>query len=88
VWGINSLRGLNSGIGGINSANLNHILKYQILVNGERLLDGGQSVGHLEKRLMEIDGLWKLKPSSRARRESGTENILPSYEEVGESSGR
>ena len=38
-------------------------------------------VGHLEKRLMEIDGLKKLKPSLREREVRGDAEVLPGYSE-------
>jgi hypothetical protein len=48
-------------------------------VMGEERSTGGENVGHLEKRLLEIDGLKKLKPSLRARRASNVHETLPAY---------
>ena len=45
----------------------------------------GGEVGHLEKRLLEIGGLKKLKPSMREGRGSGqapVQDKLPAYEEA------
>jgi hypothetical protein len=44
--------------------------------------DGGH-VGHLEVRVFEIDGLWRLAPSVRERRrdQRGMDEELPGYEE-------
>lgn len=45
----------------------------------------GGEVGHLEKRLLEIEGLKKLKPSMREGRASSRDSVhdkLPAYEEA------
>lgn len=44
--------------------------------------DDHPRVGHLEKRLMEIEGIKKLKPSLRERRASGQAETLPGYHEI------
>lgn len=48
--------------------------------------DHEAEVGHLGKRLMEIEGLKKLKPSLRERQASGEDNMLPGYTESSETS--
>jgi hypothetical protein len=53
-----------------------------VIISEERRHDGENNVGHLEKRLMEIEGLWKLKPSLRRKRENPAQEVLPGYEEV------
>jgi hypothetical protein len=58
-----------------------------IIISEERRHGGEYNVGHLEKRLMEIDGLWKLKPSLRRKRETTVQEVLPGYEEVRGSEG-
>lgn len=55
-----------------------------IVMDEETRAGGEQRIGHLEKRLMELQGLARLKPSLRARRESAinAEEILPGYEDL------
>ena len=51
----------------------------------EEVTEVGGVVGHLEKRLLEIGGLKKVKPSMRDRRgsvQAPFEEVLPAYEEA------
>jgi len=54
----------------------------QTVLREEQEAGGDQAkVGHLEKRLMEINGLKKLKPSLREREARGDAEVLPGYSE-------
>jgi hypothetical protein len=53
------------------------INEVKLLIEEERQ-HGSREVGHLEVRKMELEGLWRLKPSLRLRREEGRE-ALPDY---------
>jgi hypothetical protein len=44
----------------------------------EERMHGSEEIGHLEVRLMELKGIWRLKPSLRLQR-STTEEALPEY---------
>jgi hypothetical protein len=48
------------------------------VMEAERTSGEGGFRGDLEKRLKELEGLWKLKPSMRAMRDRGVD-VLPSY---------
>jgi len=41
--------------------------------------EGNDEVGHLEVQLMELEGLWKLKPSLRHQRNADVQEDLPDY---------
>jgi hypothetical protein len=46
--------------------------------------EGNTNVGHLEIRLVELKGLWRLKPSLRIQRETQPREPLPDYHVTGE----
>jgi hypothetical protein len=54
----------------------------QAIIEEERREGGGQ-IGHLEVRVLEINGLWRLAPSLREGRrvQRGLDEELPGYEE-------